>query len=134
MHSTSENGVVLAKTLELCGVLAADPDVVTLRQQVEAFLADDAARLLYQTVAEKGDALHRRQQQGLALEPADIADFERERDALLGNDVARGFLEAQQKMHEIQELVTRYVRKTMELGRVPGPDDFQSCGQGCSCH
>jgi len=134
MHSTSENGVVLAKTLELCGVLAADPDVVTLRQQVEAFLADDAARLLYQTVAEKGDALHRRQQQDLALEPADIADFERERDALLGNDVARGFLEAQQKMHEIQELVTRYVRKTMELGRVPGPDDFQSCGQGCSCH
>ena len=134
MHSTLENGAVLAKTLELCEVLVTHPDVVALRQQVETFLADDAAKLLYQSVADKGEALHRKQQQGLTLAPAEIADFERERDTLLGNDVARGFLEAQQRMHEVQELVTRYVRKTMELGRVPGPDDFQSCGQGCSCH
>ena len=84
--------------------------------------ADDAAKLLYQSVAQ-GEVLHRKQQQGLTLAPAEIADFERERDSLLGNDVARGFLEAQQRMHEVRDCVTRYMQNN-GTGPRPRPRRF----------
>ena len=51
----------------------------------------------------------------------------------LNNPVAKGFLDAQQQMQRVQSSVTKYVTKTFELGRVPEPDDFNTCGHGCSC-
>ena len=77
------------------------------------------------------------EQAGLqALEPAEISKFEQERDALLKNPVAVGFLDAQEEMHELQHLVQKHVGKTIELGRIPTADDLDggSCGQGCGCH
>jgi hypothetical protein len=29
--------------------------------------------------------------------------------------------------------VTKYVTKTLEIGRVPSDADVESCGHGCSC-
>ena len=48
----------------------------------------------------------------------------------------RGFLDAQQELHEIQESIQRHVSKTLELGRLPEPADLEegSCGHGCGCH
>jgi hypothetical protein len=51
----------------------------------------------------------------------------------MGNPVARGFLDAQQQMQSVKSSVTKYVSKTLELGRVPSEDDFESCGPSCSC-
>ena len=85
---------------------------------------------------EKGDALQHRQQTGMPLDNAEIAEFEKNRESLLNNPVAANFLTAQQQMHKIQESVMQYVSKTFELGRVPEPEDFpaESCGSGCGCH
>lgn len=134
MHSTLENGAVLQKTLDLCATIVSQPDFVTLRGHVDAFLGDQQAKELYQAVAERGEMLRQRQQQGHHLGSDEIAEFEQQRDVLLRNQAARQFIEAQEQMHRIQETVSRYVMKTLELGRVPNPEDFESCGHGCSCH
>jgi len=133
MHSNLENGAVLAKTRELCETIVSEPEFLTLRRNVETFLADDGARTLYQTLADKGQELHHRQHRGEQLTRTEIDAFELERENLMQNQVVRGFIEAQQQMQQVQETVGRYVMKAMELGRVPEEDDFASCGHGCSC-
>ena len=99
-------------------------------------MSDDRARGQYETVVQKGQVLNEKQQQSLPLSGDEISEFEKQREALLSNPVARGFLDAQEAMHQIQDSVQKYVSKTLELGRVPQPEDFDSgsCGHGCSCH
>jgi len=84
----------------------------------------------------KGQALQEKQSQSQPLEGAEIADFEKHRDALLKNTVARGFLDAQEELHEIQHSIQKHIAKTLELGRLPSADDLDggSCGHGCGCH
>ena len=126
---------VSLKTRELCESILNDPGYQGLRQKIETFLADDRAKQLYRTLAEKGEHLQHKQQQGVNLSPEEIADYEKDRDALVANPVAAGFIEAQQNMHKVQETVNQYVSKTLELGRVPTDEEMDGggCGTGCGC-
>ena len=134
MHLTTEDSVVLQKTKELCQAILDQPEYQTIRQGLDSFMENDEVRGQYQALSEKGESLQHRQQNGGQLSDEEIAEFEREREAFLSNPVARGFLDAQQGMHKMQESVTHYVNKTFELGRVPEESDFESCGHGCNCH
>jgi hypothetical protein len=73
---------------------------------------------------------------GVPLSSDEVAVFEKEREALVNNPVARDFLEAQQDMQKVQASVGQYVAKTFELGRTPTEEDFSSgcCGSSCGCH
>jgi len=133
MHDTLQNGAVLAKTLELCGTIIQQPAFQSLKANIESFLADDEAKELYRTVAEKGEYLHHKQHQGAQLGDDEVAEYEKHREALLNNPLARGFLDAQETMRGVQDTVTKYVTKTLEIGRVPTEADFETCGHGCSC-
>jgi cell fate (sporulation/competence/biofilm development) regulator YlbF (YheA/YmcA/DUF963 family) len=108
-----------------------------VRQRIDSFLADADARGQYERLMTKGQALQEKQQSGEALDPEDISAFEKDRDALLGNPVASGFLDAQEEMNDLQRSVQRVVSKTIELGRIPAAEDLAeggSCGHGCGCH
>jgi cell fate (sporulation/competence/biofilm development) regulator YlbF (YheA/YmcA/DUF963 family) len=135
MQATIEETVVIQKTRDLCQTLVDQPEFRLIRQRIETFLNDDHAKSQYQQVMEKGDALQHKQHSGTAMDNTEIAEFEQNREALLSNPVARGFLDAQQEMHKIQESVMQFVGKTFELGRVPTPDDFSAgnCGPTCGC-
>ena len=136
MQTISEETAITQKTRELCQTILEQPDVQALRLKIETFLSDEEAKSQYQLVSEKGEFLQHKQQQGLPLSNEEIAEFEKQRETLFNNPVARGFLDAQHEMHKMQESVGQYVTKTFELGRVPTSDDFQSgsCGSGCGCH
>ena len=134
MQSALDNGPVLAKTLELCETIVSQPAFVAMKQRIDTFLADEDAKALYRTAAEKGEYLHHKQHQGASLGEEEIADYEQHRAALMQNAVAMAFLEAQESLRQVQDTVTKYVTKTLELGRVASAEDFQSCGAGCSCH
>ena len=132
-----EQDVILEKTKALCQTIVDQPAMISLRRRIDAFMADKSACGQYETVVNKGQALHEKQAQGRQLENAEIADFEKHRDALLSNPVAHGFLDAREKLHEIQHSIQKYVSKTLELGRVPEAADLEghSCGHGgCGCH
>jgi cell fate (sporulation/competence/biofilm development) regulator YlbF (YheA/YmcA/DUF963 family) len=125
---------VQTKLEELCQAILAHPDYESMRLQVDRFLVDDSARGQYARVSEQGEHLHHKQSQGVPLADAEIAEFEREREALLKNPVARGFLDAQERLQDVQASVNRFVGKALELGRVPAPTDLESgCGHGCGC-
>ncbi len=135
MQTTTEDSVILQKTRELCQILLTEPEFKSVRSRVDAFMADEKARAQFDALNEKGEFLHHKQHQGVQLSKAEVAEFEKERDAALANPLIKNFLEAQRQMHEIQETVGQYVGKTFELGRVPSADDFESgsCGHGCGC-
>lgn len=135
---TQTDDAVRQKTLDLCETIVSQPKFLSIRERIKAFSADSRAQQQYQSLSEKGRALHERQHQGLALDPKEVAAFDKERDAFLANPVAKNFIEAQEEMHELQQEVQQIVSKTFELGRVPSEADLQaedgSCGHGCGCH
>lgn len=138
MATATADGTLTGHLHEFCSILAATPEFEGIRLRVDQFMINDAAKRQYQDVSERGEHLQHKQQQGVPLDPAEVAEFERRRDELLANPVARGFLDAQEEIHGIQEQVMAWVNKTFELGRVPAADEVGGggggCGHGCGCH
>jgi cell fate (sporulation/competence/biofilm development) regulator YlbF (YheA/YmcA/DUF963 family) len=124
------------KTNELCEAILEQIQSGGIRQRIDTFLSDSSARGQYENLMTKGQALQEKQHHGQDLDPAEISAFEKDRDQLLRNPVAAGFLDAQEQMHDLQNSVQKVVAKTIELGRLPNPDDLAegSCGHGCGCH
>jgi cell fate (sporulation/competence/biofilm development) regulator YlbF (YheA/YmcA/DUF963 family) len=136
MTSTTEDTIILQKTRELCETIVQQPEFQEIRSRIDAFMANEEAKSQYQRVIEKGESLQQKQQMGLPLSNEEITEFEGHRESLVNNPVAKGFLDAQNQMHKVQESVGQYVAKTFELGRIPSAEDFDSgsCGSGCGCH
>ena len=100
-------------------------------------MGDEAARSQYERVVNKGQELHQKQHAAQPVDAAEIAAFEKDREALMANPVARGFIEAQDELHGLQHGIQEQINKTLQLGRLPGAEDFEekgSCGSGCGCH
>jgi len=136
MLTPTEETAVLEKTKELCSAILAQPNMGTIRKSIDAFMADEKSRADYETLMEKGQALHEKQHRSLPLSGEEISDFEKQREAVLNNPVARGFLDAQEAMQQIQGSIQQHVSKTLELGRLPKAEDFEEhgCGSGsCGC-
>ena len=129
-----EDSPVIRKTKELCQIILEQPEIHSIRQRIDAFIGDEKARSQYEELVTKGQALQQKQQQALPLSGEEIANFEQERDTLLSNPVARGFLDAQEELHQVRESIQKYVSKTLELGRIPSEEEMDAgCGHGCSC-
>ena len=132
---TSLAAPVQSKLEELCRAILAEPGFEGARLQVEQFLINDEARAQYVRVSEAGEHLHHKQSQGVQLSDSEVTEFEKERERLLDNPVARGFLAAQEQLQGMQECINKFVGKTLELGRLPAEGDLGGgCGQGCGCH
>ena len=133
---TTQDSLITEKTRELCKAILDEPSMRSARQRIEAFIADEKSRTQYEALMAKGQALQQKQQRSEQLTGAEISAFEKERETLLGNPVARGFLEAQEEMHHVHQSINQLVSKTLELGRVPTEADLEeggSCGHGCGC-
>jgi cell fate (sporulation/competence/biofilm development) regulator YlbF (YheA/YmcA/DUF963 family) len=133
MSIVAEASAVIEKTKELCAHIVSDPAFLQLQANVERFLSDDAARLQYQSLHEKGEELHHKQHAGIELGAAEIRDFETAREALFENAVACDFLAAQRELENLQKEISKYVGATIELGRVPTADDLAAAGGGGCC-
>ena len=138
MRMTAEDSAVMEKTKDLCASIVEHPDFRLLQEKVEVFLEDESARLQFQSVQERGEELRQRQQAGMELTEADIRGWETAREELMNNTVVRSFLQAREELEGVQRMVGAYVGMTLELGRVPEPEDFEPeesgcCGGGGSC-
>lgn len=135
MPTTTQDGAIHRKTLELCQTILDQPEMRSARQRVQRFATDELSRAQYEGLMAKGQALQEKQQRSMPLSGEEISAFEKDRDALLNNPVARDFLDAQQEMHQIHASINQYVSKTLELGRLPTEADLDSgeCGHDCGC-
>ena len=136
MQTITEETAVTLKTKELCQAILDEPSLRTARASIDRFMADEPTKQQYENLMSKGQALQQKQQSGQQLSPEEIATFETERDALLGNSVARDFMQAQEELHHLHESLNKHVSKTLELGRLPTGEDLEcnNCGSGCGCH
>src|ERR1039458_10345245 len=116
MTTQTEENTITRKTKELCEAIVAQPEIISIRKRIDLFLSDAGARSQYEMVAGKGQALHDKQHGGQPLDGAEVSDFEKHREVLLNNPVARDFLDAREELHEIQHSIQKYVSKTLELG------------------
>ena len=136
MVSTIEETLITQKTRELCQTLLDEPGMKAIRQRIDTFMADETTRAQYDGLMAKGQALQQKQQSSLPLTGDEISDFEEHRDTLLKNPVARGFIDAQQELHDVRESIQKHVSKTIELGRLPSEEELSEgcCGhEGCGC-
>ncbi len=124
------------KTRELCQTIVDQPEMASIRNRIDKFMADAGARSQYEMVMSKGNALHEKQHNGQSLDQSEIAEFEKHRDALLKLPAAVAYLDAQEELHQLQHSIQKQVAKTLQLGRVPTAADLEegSCGHGCGCH
>ena len=132
MTILADDSPVMGKTKELCSAIADDPEYRSLMEKVERFMEDDAAKLQFQSVQERSQELGQKQQSGLELSVGEVEDFENAREALMGNSVAREFMDAQQILQSVQTAIGKYVGMTLELGRVPAEEDLADQGGCCS--
>jgi len=122
----------MTKARELCAEIANDSRFTTLQKDVESFMNNDEAKLMYQSVHERGSELHQKQQAGVELGAAEISEFEAARDELMNNSVAKSFMDAQGELETLQKAIGQFVGLTLELGRVPSADDLaEAQGGGC---
>jgi len=135
MQAMIEDTTVMQKTRELCQTILDQPGMRDIRQRIDAFMGDEQTRAQYDGLMTKGQALQQKQQMSMPLSGEEISDFEQHRESLLGNPVARGFLDAQEELHHMQQSIHRFVSKTLELGRMPTEDELNAggCGEGCGC-
>ncbi|HON07339.1 MAG TPA: YlbF family regulator [Verrucomicrobiota bacterium] len=137
MEYNQNSSPVVVKLQELCKALVDDPQFASIRDRVSLFLSDEETRRQYENLNNKGMMLHGKQQSGVELTEEEINDFEKDRDMLLNNPIAMGFIEAQQEINKIKNLIDQHISRTFELGRVPTVEDFtgcdSGCGPGCSC-
>src|SRR5271165_6787292 len=101
MQTTIEETPVMLKTRELCQTILEQPNMQSIRQRIDAFMGDEQTKAHYDGLVNKGQALQQKQQMSLALTGEEIADFEQHRDSLMKNPVARGFMDAQEELHQV---------------------------------
>lgn len=133
MSLFADDSALMGKVKELCAFLVTEPTFVAHHASVEAFLGNDAARLQYQSLHERGDELNQKQRAGVQLSEVEIREFEAAREALFQNPVASEFMEAQRELGMVQRVIGQYVGMTLELGRVPTAEDFAAANQGGCC-
>lgn len=133
MSSAAQSPQVIRQARELCRVLAAHDGFAGTRRKFDAFMENPALRARYQIAGERGRLLELKQAGGLELTDDELSGYHAERDALLNDPLVRGFLEAQEEMRLVQDLVNRCLTRTYELGRMPTDEEIlgHSCGPGC---
>ena len=136
MITNTQDGPLVQKAQALCQALVEEPRFQEVKSKLDAFLSDEMLKFQYQQVNDLGQILQMKQNDGLELKPEEIAQFETLREQLLGSEVARNFLEAQQEVQKVHQLVGQYLEQTFQLGRQPAYEDILSaygCGD-CGCH
>src|ERR1700760_4738370 len=123
MQTLDPESGLIHRTRDLCQALVEQPDFVEIKGKLDAFLSDELLKFKFQQVNDLGNLLQMKQSQGLELKPDEIATFEQLRDELLGNPVAQGFLDAQQQMQQLHQMVDKFIDRTFELGRRPEFDE-----------
>lgn len=133
----SPNSAVLEKTRELCSLILQSGEYTENVSRIETFFQDDEAQASYREFASLGEELHQKQHAG-TLKDEDVADYESKLKALKEDPVTGGFMEAEQTLNGIVQQISKYVGKTLELGKLPEPEDLEDGGccssGGCGCN
>ncbi len=126
------NSAILEKTRELCALILGSPEYKGNLEKIEAFFADSSAQETYREFSAMGQEMHSKQHAG-ELTQEDVAAYDKKQDELRQNPVTDGFMSAEENLNNIARVISQHIGKSLELGRLPDPEDFESggcCGGG----
>ena len=132
----SPNSAILDKARELCSLILQSSEYRENVSKIDAFFNDKAAQAAYRDFSKLGEKLHQKQHAG-ELTQADIDGYDKEMAALRANSVTAEFMDAEETLNGIVSQISKLVGKTLELGRLPEPDELSDgcCNSGgCGCH
>jgi len=134
MDTQDKESPITQRTLELCQAIVDQNDFQVIKRKLDDFMSNELLKFEYQQVNGLGDLLRMKQSQGVELKPEEVTQFEALREKFLGDPVAQGFLDAQEQLQQLHEVVGRFLNKTFELGRRPDYEDVHdgSC-RDCGC-
>ncbi len=136
METLSPNSAILEKTRELCSLILQSSEYQDNVTKIDAFFKDENAQASYREFAQLGEELHKKQHDG-ALEQSDIEGYESKLAALKADPITGAFMGAEENLNSIVQQVSKTVGKTLELGRLPEPEDLEESGccssGGCGC-
>ena len=134
METQAKESPITQRTLELCQAIVDQNDFQVIKRKLDDFMSNELLKFEYQQVNGLGDLLRMKQSQGVELKPEEVTTFEAMREKFLGDPVAQGFLDAQEQLQQLHEVVSRFLNKTFELGRRPDYEDVHdgSC-RDCGC-
>src|SRR5258708_1571620 len=135
MDTKAKESPITQRTMELCQAIAEQTDFQEVKGKIDAFMSNELLKYEYQQVNGLGDLLRMKQSQGLELKQEEVSQFETLREKFLNDPVAKGFLDAQEQLHQLHEVVGKFLNKNFELGRRPDYEDVHdgSCSD-CGCH
>jgi len=133
------NSSIIEKTRDLCSLILTSPEYKGNLEKIEAFFADVSAQQSYREFSQLGELLNEKQHAG-ELTQDDVANYEKKQSELRENPVVDGFMSAEESLNAIARQISQHVGKSLELGRLPDPEDFDSSGccgggggGGCGC-
>lgn len=137
METLSPNSAILDKTRELCSLILKSGEYTENVEKIETFFSDDSAQAEYRAFAELGEELHQKQHAG-SITPEDVESYDEKLKSLKSNPVTAGFMDAESTLNGMVRQISKYVGKTLELGRLPEPEDLEESGGccgggGCGC-
>ncbi len=124
------NSAILEKTRELCTLILGSPEYKGNLAKIEAFFADSGAQDTYREFSQLGQELHSKQHDG-SLTQEDVSAYDKKQEDLRSNPVTDGFMSAEENLNSIAREISQHVGKSLELGRLPDPEDFESSGGCC---
>jgi cell fate (sporulation/competence/biofilm development) regulator YlbF (YheA/YmcA/DUF963 family) len=136
MEILSPNSAILDKTRELCTLILQSGEYRDNVSKIDAFFNDKSAQSAYRNFSKLGESLHQKQHAG-ELTQADIDGYDKEMAALRDNPVTAAFMDAEETLNGIVSQVSKLVGKSLELGRLPEPEELSDgcCNSGgCGCH
>lgn len=136
METLSPNSAILEKTRELCSLILQSGEYKENVEKIDAFFSDESAQASYREFASLGESLHEKQQGG-TLTQADVEGYEAKLKTLKENPVTGAFMQAEESLNGMVKQISKTVGKTLELGRLPEPEDLEEGGccssGGCGC-
>lgn len=124
------NSAILEKTRELCTLILGSPEYKGNLAKIEAFFKDEAAQDSYRAFSQLGQEMHTKQHAG-ELTQDDISNYDKKQEELRGNALTNDFMNAEEGLNNIAREISQHVGKSLELGRLPDPEDFESSGGCC---
>ncbi|MEM6278170.1 MAG: YlbF family regulator [Verrucomicrobiota bacterium] len=136
MEVLSPNSAIVEKTRELCSLILSSSEYQENVSKIEKFFENDEAQTSYRLLVEIRERLQQKQQAGL-LTQEDIAIYDEKMKELRADPVTSAFMEAEETLNGIVAQISKTVAKTLELKRLPEPEDMaeDGCcgGGGCGC-
>mgnify|MGYP001793895028 FL=1 len=139
MEVLSPNSAILDNTRELCPMILQSNEYQENVSKIQRFAKNEEAQAAYREFGELGETLQQKQQAGL-LTDEDVAGFDEKMAALKADPITGEFMEAEQTLNGMVAQISKTVGKTLELGRLPEPEDLEDSGccgggggGGCGC-